>query len=142
MISYLLLLFVILILSINSLINKSLAVKFSPFTIQYIQSLFSIIMFPVWFFLSRKYELANQIIDKISVSYVFISSILSTLGFLCLLHLIKDKPVFIITSLLSTYPVVTMIICLLSGAARPTSSQIVGVLLILVGIILVQIRMN
>lgn len=129
---------VIVILTACSLLNKQLVGKINPFTIQWIQAGLNTLMLPVWYFLSRKFATTDQLTLGVGVTAV-LTGLLSSIGFVFFLAALREKPVFIATAYLSTYPAITMVLCSLWGAEKLTVARVIGVLAILGGIFLIQV---
>lgn len=132
------LLFIVLLLCCVSIINKQAVGKAHPYTIQFMQSTVSIALLPIWFWLAKKVS-PNEGIAWNVYPYAILGSLVSTLGFLLFLTAIKTKPVSTITSVMSTYPAILMILCAILGMEKLTIARIIGVLSIVSGVIVIQI---
>lgn len=132
------LLIVIAILTICSLLNKQLVGKINPFTIQWIQAGLNTLLLPIWYCLSKKFASGDNLTFDVGATAV-LTGLLSSVGFVFFLAALKEKPVFIATAYLSTYPAITMILCSLWGAEKLTTVRVIGILAILSGIFLIQV---
>lgn len=132
------LLIVVVILTICSLLNKRAVERINPFTIQWIQAGLNAILLPAWYFLSKKIAPTETLTMGTGLISV-VAGLLSSIGFVLFLAALKDKPVFIATAFLSTYPAITMLVCSLSGDEKLTIARVVGVLAILGGVFLIQV---
>lgn len=129
---------VVLILTTCSLLNKNTVGKINPFTIQWVQAGLNALLLPVWYYLSRKFAPEEQL-TWTTAGTALLAGFLSSVGFVLFLAGLKEKPVYVATSLLSSYPAITMIICMAMGTERVTAPKIVGVLAILAGLLLIQV---
>lgn len=132
------LIIVVAILTICSLLNKSAVTKVNPFTIQWIQAGLNAFLLPIWYFLSKKIAPTEVLTFGVGLT-TLAAGLLSSVGFVLFLMALRDKPVFIATAILSTYPAITMIVMALSGEERLSAARVCGVLAILGGIFLIQV---
>lgn len=132
------LLFIVLLLCCVSIINKQAVGKAHPYTIQFMQSTVSIILLPIWFWLAKKVSPSEGIAWNV-YPYAILGSLVSTVGFLLFLTAIKTKPVSTITSVMSVYPILLLIIGIISGSEKITISRCIGIFAITIGIIIIQI---
>lgn len=131
MINYLLF-FVVLILSINSILNKSITNSFDPFTIQLYSSLISLILIPVWYFLSKKVSPAD-LLTKDGL-FIGISTILNSIGFYLILLVLRFKSPSYVSAYLAIYPAIVLLISCLMGMEKLSIVKIISILLIILGV--------
>ena len=127
----------VILLSISSLINKHVVSNSHPFTIQWMQGLIGLCLLPVWVGLSKKFAPEDHF-NKHNFALSALTCLMSSIGFILFLYVLKQKPAYIVTSILSTYPALTMLICAAMGTEKLTWPRIAVVVLISSGIFLIQ----
>lgn len=133
-----LLLLVILLLTVGSVINKTVVGRAHPFTVQYMQSTVNLVLLPVWFYLSKKFAPQDGF-DRTTYFYSVVGCIISGLGFVLFLSALKDKPLSVAVSYLSTYPALTLMLCAFLGMEKITIPRTIGIVFILMGVVLIQL---
>lgn len=125
----------VLILALVSILNKHSIGSSNPFSMQLVNALVSVFLIPVWYWMAKKIA-PGQIINCSVAPYIILSGILSTICFLLLLAGFKKYPVSIATSILSTYPVITLLAGIYMGWEKFSLTKLVGISLILIGVII------
>lgn len=125
----------VFLLAICALLNKHAVSGSNPFSIQLINVCVSVCLAPIWYFLARKTQ-TEDLINKSTLIYVVIAGILSTVGFLLFLTGLKNKPASVATSVLSTYPMIALLMGSAIGFEKLTPIKFFGLILTLIGIVI------
>lgn len=114
-----------------------------PFNIEWQSSVFGGILWlallPLWYYLSTRYAPATHW-NKTSTIWVVLSMLAAVLASISFLFGIKDaKSGSIFVALTSAYPLVTLALECMSGASSIKILQIVGIVVISIGVVLVSL---
>lgn len=125
----------VLILAVCACLNKHAIAGSNPFSIQLINVCVSLCLAPIWYYFARKTQ-EGDLINKAVIPYVVAAAVLSTIGFVLFLTDLKNKPASVATSVLSTYPMVALLIGCSLGLEKFSMTKLLGIGLTLIGIII------
>lgn len=138
MLSNLYLIIVVILLCVVSLLNKAAIGRTDVFTIQWVQSLVSLTLLPLWLYLSKKVGGWSNF-NWLAAGYAAGACLVSTVSFIFFLSALKNKSVSVATACLSTYPAILMSISILMGIEKFNLLRALGIFLITFGVILTQV---
>lgn len=118
--------------------DKNAVARAHPFTIQWMYSIPYIIFIPLWYWLGAKMAPATNL-DSGAFFWAISASIVSMVAAILLLFALQLKPASIAVSITSGYPVITLILSVLSGSEGFSWQKLIGILFVFIGLVILQI---
>jgi drug/metabolite transporter (DMT)-like permease len=109
-----------------------------PYTVQWMYALPYILALPLWYWLgARAGATTNH--DTSALMWAVVASSASILATVLLFFALQSRPASFVGAATSAYPVVTMVLAVMSGSEDFNVGRLVGILFIMVGVVLVQV---
>lgn len=118
--------------------DKYAATRAHPFTVQWMYSLPYILFIPIWFYLSRRVVDSNQTNNIEALGWAVLASIASMMAMLLLFFALQSRPASFVVALTSAYPIITLLIGVLTGTETLSVQKAIGILFIVAGVIFIQ----
>ena len=109
-----------------------------PYTVQWLYALPSIALLPVWYWLGRTADSTPTLRSGV-VFWALLAGVASVAATLLFTFALRHKPASIAVAATSAYPVVTLLIGVLTKSEKLTWQLAGGILLIVAGITLTQL---
>jgi transporter family protein len=136
--SSLLLIVATILWGVWGLADKYAVAHAHPFTIQWMYSLPYIILLPLWYFLSKR-SAPSAPFDLHALGWSLLACLCSTAAMLLLFFALRDKPASAAVAMTSAYPLVTLLLAVLTRSEEWTLPKLIGCLLIIAGVVTLQI---
>jgi bacterial/archaeal transporter family protein len=116
--------------------EKSAVLRAHPYTVQWMYSLPYLLAIPIWYWLgSRAAPDTNHSLP--ALVWALAAGLASIGALILLLFAMQTKPASVAVAITAAYPMITMLLAVLSGAESFSLPRLIGILLIIAGVIVV-----
>jgi bacterial/archaeal transporter family protein len=133
----LLLLFTAVLWGIWGWADKNAVTRAHPYTVQWMYSLPYVLFLPLWYAMGSRTVPASNL-DTGALFWAVTASLSSIFAMILLLFALRTKPASIAIAVTSAYPMVTLILSVLSGDESFSLAKVIGILLVFAGVLLLQ----
>jgi drug/metabolite transporter (DMT)-like permease len=116
--------------------DKNAVMRAHPFTVQWMYSLPYMLLIPFWFWLGHRAAPATNL-DPSALRWATVASVAGMLALLAFLFAMEMKPASVAVAATAAYPLVTLLLSVLSGAETFSLPKLAGMVLIILGVVLV-----
>jgi bacterial/archaeal transporter family protein len=117
--------------------EKNSVLRAHPYTIQWMYSIPYILAVPIWYWLgSRAAPETNHSLP--ALTWALAAGLASLGALVLLLFAMQTKPASLAVAITAAYPLVTMLLAIMSGAESFSLPRLIGILLIIAGVIVVM----
>jgi drug/metabolite transporter (DMT)-like permease len=133
----LLLLLATLLWGVWGVANKMAVSTAHPLSVQWMSSIPYIVFIPIWYWMSKS-AVPNQGFDLPAFLWALLAAVATMLASLLLFYALQSTPASVAVATTSAYPIVTLIIGVLSKEESLTPLKVIGILLIIGGVTALQ----
>ncbi|MGB8648511.1 MAG: DMT family transporter [Anaerolineae bacterium] len=129
--------FAVILWGIWGLANKYAVDRAHPFTVQWMFAVPLALSIPLFYWLGAQSSPATNH-DPNAFLWAFIAGTTSLLGTVLLFFALQDRPASIATAVTSVYPLVTLLLAVLTRTEGLSPPRIIGIVLMVLGMIVLQ----
>lgn len=118
--------------------EKYAVARVHPYTVQWMHSIPYVLLLPVWFLLARR-AAPQAVMDWTALAWASGACVASLLAMLLLVFAMRTEPASVATAVTSTYPLVVLLLSVLTGEETLTSKRLIGLGLAISGVIVMQL---
>lgn len=121
------------------LANKFAVVRAHPFTVQWMFAVPLALSIPVFYWLGRQNSPTTNL-DSHALMWAIIASLSSLLATVLLFFALRERPASIATAITSAYPLITLLLAVVTGQETLSLPKLGGIILILGGVLVLQLE--
>jgi bacterial/archaeal transporter family protein len=116
--------------------EKNAVLRAHPYTVQWMYSIPYVLSIPIWYWLGLK-AAPEANFSLPALSWALAAGLASIGALVLLLFAMQTKPASLAVAITAAYPVVTMLLAVISGAESFSLPRLIGIMLVIAGIIVI-----